>query len=187
MDLKKLKGGLGKILGKADEISTMEYAEKALGTTEEYIGKGFDAAKNASQKIFSPESLDTVKGMIRSPKEMLKSYVDKEKMKDFEENLAPVVMKHSKSMGDGYVTKDDCEVPNLHTTYFIRPDTMSTRIGFVFENDLGGKINVARDGTLDILVYDDGLLEKARDMEKEWNARFGHGTARMRKGDNHRD
>lgn len=184
---KKLKGGLEKIMGKTDESSSMEYAEKALSTTEEYLGKGFEAAKNVSQRIFSDESLDAIKGIIHSPKDMLKSYVDNEKMKNFEENLAPVVRKHSKSMGYGYVTKDDCEVPNLHTTYFIRPETMSTRIGFVFENDLGGKINVARDGKLDILVYDDALLAKASDMEKEWNARFGHGTAKMRKGDNHQD
>lgn len=183
MDLKKLKSGLGKILGKADEISTMEYAEKALGTTEEYLGKGFNVAKNASQKIFSSESLDAIKGAMRSPKEMLRNYVDNGKMKDFEENLAPVVRKHAKSMGDGYVTKDDRELPNIHTTYFIRPKTMSTDIGFVFENDLGGKINVARDGTLDIIVYDDALLAKASDMETEWNARFGRGTAKMRKCD----
>jgi len=172
---KKLKE-IGNVIGSAKSEGAMEYLEKTLETGEHYIGKGFGAAREAANKIFSEETLDSMKNAIRSQKYAIKEEMEEKKLAYFEKNMAPILRKHTASMGEGYVVKEDRsfeEVPNIHTTYLIRPNTTSTSIGFVFNDDLGAKINVKMDGTLDVRVYDEKLKSKAEGLKKEWEEKFG--------------
>ncbi|MBI5355696.1 MAG: hypothetical protein HZB68_04545 [Candidatus Aenigmarchaeota archaeon] len=180
MDFKKKLKEIGNALGNVKNEETVGYLEKALETGEQYLGKGFEITRETANKIFSEETLDSLKQTIRSQKYAMKEDREAKKLAYFEKNMAPILRKHTSMMGEGYVVKEDRafeENANLHTTYLIRPDTMSTSIGFVFNDDLGAKINVKMDGTLDVQIYDDTLKPHAEGLKKEWGERFGKKTA----------